>query len=255
MLLGAMNNPSMEVVKELEFILENFDYVEIAIEAPQASPEVLREKKHKLLDLLESSSEKPVVHLPWYFQIAHPYSRVSQAFLEEVEIALEIASELGADFAGLHLNPLPRFFRERQKELYLEALDRVTGVAESLDIKIGVENLDFRQIPGDVLQSIVETLPIGLLLDVAHAHIGSSLKEVLDFIRRFSSRVLHVHVHDNNLREDLHLPVGAGEIEWKKLLSELKKFYSGRITLEVHSRDRDYLLLSREKFINYWGNF
>ncbi len=254
MLVGAMNNPGEDVLKEVEFILENFDYVEIAIEAPQASPEILRKKRQKLLDLLESCSEKPVAHLPWYFQIAHPYSRVSQAFLEEVVVALEIAGELGADFVGLHLNPLPRFFRDKQKELYMEALERITDVAESLGLKIGVENLALRQISQDVLQDIVESLPVDLLLDIAHAHIGSTSEEVGDFIERFSFKIAHVHAHDNNLRDDLHLPIGAGEIEWEKLLPVLKKFYSGRITLEVHSKDRDYLLLSREKFINYWNN-
>jgi len=254
MLLGAMNNPGEDVLKEVEFILENFDYVEIAIEAPQASPDVLRTKRHRLLELLESFSEKPVAHLPWYFQIAHPYSRVSQAFFEEVEAALEIASELDADFVGLHLNPLPRFFRDRQRELYMKALERITDVAESLGLKIGVENLALGQISQDVLQDIVESLSVALLLDIAHAHIGSTPEEVADFIKRFSSKIVHVHAHDNNLRDDLHLPVGAGEIEWEKLLPVLKKFYSGRITLEVHSRDRDYLLLSREKFINYWNN-
>lgn len=47
---------------------------------------------------------------------------------------------------------------------------------------------------------------------------------------------------------DRHLPLGAGTLDYEKFISELKRLgYDDTITLEVFSRDRDYLLLSKRK--------
>ncbi len=54
---------------------------------------------------------------------------------------------------------------------------------------------------------------------------------------------------------DLHLPLGAGLIPWNKIVTELKKYqYDGTITLEVFSRDRRYLLASRDKLLELWNS-
>jgi len=62
----------------------------------------------------------------------------------------------------------------------------------------------------------------------------------------------HVHLSDNKGSEDLHLPMGTGNIDWKKILKILKKYYQGTITLEVFSKDKDYALLSKEKLRRLW---
>jgi len=62
----------------------------------------------------------------------------------------------------------------------------------------------------------------------------------------------HVHLSDNKGSEDLHLPMGVGNIDWKKILKILKKYYRGTITLEVFSKDKDYALLSKEKLKRLW---
>ena len=65
--------------------------------------------------------------------------------------------------------------------------------------------------------------------------------------------IKHVHLHDNNGDKDLHLPMGCGSIEWKKTLKTLKKYYNGTITLEVFSKDKDYVLLTKEKLRKLWN--
>lgn len=63
---------------------------------------------------------------------------------------------------------------------------------------------------------------------------------------------LHIHLHDNLQNLDLHLPMGCGNIDWERTLKCLKKYYDGTITLEVFSRDRDYVLLTKEKLARLW---
>ena len=254
MKLGAMNSPGEDVVEQLRFIARaGFDFVELAIEAPGAEPGLLAQREREIRDIIESHPLE-VAHLPWYFEIAHPYARVREAFLEEVRSALELAADLGAELAGIHLHRLPKFFRERTLELHIEALRRAQSYAEDAGIKLCIENSDLRSFPPGDIKKLLEALPgLGLVLDVGHAHIGARLEEVVEFMQDFRDSVQHVHAHDNNLREDLHLPIGAGRIEWERLLLGLRGFYDGRITLEVHSRDQDYLRVSREKFLKLWN--
>jgi sugar phosphate isomerase/epimerase len=46
--------------------------------------------------------------------------------------------------------------------------------------------------------------------------------------------------------------MGVGNIDWENLINVLKKYYDGTITLEIFSRDRDYVLLSKEKLKKLW---
>jgi sugar phosphate isomerase/epimerase len=70
----------------------------------------------------------------------------------------------------------------------------------------------------------------------------------MDFIRTFPDRIYHVHANDNLGKNDDHLPIGAGIIDFPEIVKGLKGIgYDETITLEVFSRDRDYLRLSRDK--------
>jgi sugar phosphate isomerase/epimerase len=47
--------------------------------------------------------------------------------------------------------------------------------------------------------------------------------------------------------------LGAGNIDWKKIIPQLKEFgYDGMIILEIFSVDRRYLLFSRDKLREMW---
>ena len=63
---------------------------------------------------------------------------------------------------------------------------------------------------------------------------------------------MHIHLHDNDGQRDLHLPMGTGIIDWDALIKTLKRIYDGTITLEVFSRDKDYVLLSQKKLKEKW---
>jgi sugar phosphate isomerase/epimerase len=64
----------------------------------------------------------------------------------------------------------------------------------------------------------------------------------------------HVHLHDNRGgNEDLHLPLGAGNLDLRGAVRELKKCgYDGCITLEVFTPDRHYLAYSRDVLRRLW---
>jgi sugar phosphate isomerase/epimerase len=75
-------------------------------------------------------------------------------------------------------------------------------------------------------------------------------------VKAFGNRIGHLHVSDNFGREDNHLPLGTGAINFSRIVRELKKTtYDDTLTLEVFSRDKDYLKLSLEKIRKLWNTY
>ena len=91
------------------------------------------------------------------------------------------------------------------------------------------------------LSQLVEELDrpeIALALDTGHAHIsGDEVSET----RAAGRRLRTTHVHDNDGRQDVHLPPGLGSIDWGGWVKTLDSIdYRGPIVLECikHLRER-----------------
>ena len=89
-----------------------------------------------------------------------------------------------------------------------------------------------------------------LTLDTGHANIGNpGGRRILEFIEKFGHRIGHLHVSDNFGERDDHIPLGAGNIDFVKIVNELKQCgYDDTATLEIFSEDRRELKNSREIF-------
>jgi sugar phosphate isomerase/epimerase len=89
-----------------------------------------------------------------------------------------------------------------------------------------------------------------LTLDIAHAHIGCrDGGRALEFIQRFGKRISHLHVSDNRLKRDDHLPLGAGSIDFRGIAAALKQSgCDGTATLEVFDQDPASVVKSMEKW-------
>ena len=78
--------------------------------------------------------------------------------------------------------------------------------------------------------------------------------KTIDFINLFADRIDHIHISDNFGKEDNHLPIGTGTIDFPKIVKALKEIgYNKTITLEIFSRDKDYLKISRDKLAALFG--
>ncbi len=252
MKLGAMNNPEKNLLEEIRSAGEmGFDYFEVAIEGPKAYPEILVEKKAEILDILSSYGMSVVAHLPWFFEIGHPYAQIRDAFIKETMKVLDVASLLGAEKLGLHINVPKGRFPDKLKR-NIGSLKEVKKRADELGLKLCVENYDLMTFDLDDFARILD-VGVGFLWDIGHANMGLLKEEdILSFLN-FKSRLIHVHAHDNDGKDDQHLPIGVGRIDWKLVLKALKRVYNDTVTLEIHARDRDYLNISREKFLKLWG--
>lgn len=253
MRLGAMNNPKLDPVAEVRRIAAaGFDFVDLTLEPPRAAAADV--DVAALHQVVRDSGLEVVGHTAWFLPIASPFASVWQAALREIERALDVFARLGATRMNVH----PDARAPMQSEEWIiarnaEALSVFAAKARPYGITVMVENTPGLFSVPRVLQALLAAAPdVAFHLDVAHAHISGSLQALLEGL---ASRLVHVHVSDNGGRTDDHLPLGAGTVDWARAIGLLKQAgYDDTVTLEIFSTDLQYLYLSRDKFLRWWGS-
>jgi sugar phosphate isomerase/epimerase len=199
---------------------------------------------------------KLVCHLPSFVYTADLTHALRKASLNEVLKSLEVADELGCLKAVLHpsyIMGLGIFVMDQAREYALESLDAIMEKADKLNLLLCLENLFPKAHslvePVEFADIFVKFPNLKMTLDTGHAHIGDTEgKRAVKFIKRFPDRIDHIHISDNLGESDNHLPVGAGTVNFHEIVKALKGIgYDETITLEVFSKDRDYLKMSRNK--------
>jgi sugar phosphate isomerase/epimerase len=258
---GAMNFPIKPLPKEIEEIGEmGFDYVELTMDPPEAIPQKILSQKKTIREILHRYRMGIMGHLPTFVWTSDLYESLRQTSLQENFNALEAATELGIEKTVLHpgfITGLAKFLVDRAKGYGMESIEAILKKAGSLGITVYIENMfpqaHFLTNPQE-FQGLFETFPdLRLILDIGHANLGGGKNKSSEFIHRYGYRIGHVHASDNFGKEDSHLPIGAGIIDFEKILKDLKQsHYDETITLEVFSKDKDYLKLSKEKIKRMW---
>lgn len=258
-----MNSPLRPLLDEVDAIAAlGFDFLELTMDPPYAHHGAIRQQEKEFLRGLERTGLALVCHLPTFVSTADLTESLREASIQETIQSLRVAAVLHPLKVVLHpsfIQGLGAAMIERARPLAEQALDRILEEAGSLGVSLCVENLFPRSLslfnPED-FASILEKFPaVRLTLDTGHAHIGAKGEDrAVAFIRRFGGRIGHIHASDNSGREDEHLPIGVGTTDFKLIVKALKGIgYDETITLEVFSRDTDYLKISREKLAAMFG--
>ena len=105
--------------------------------------------------------------------------------------------------------------------------------------QIFMENM-FDEAP-DVLCSLAEEMVdcsnFGICLDYAHAIISDT--EAEHWMRTLGPFIKHMHINDNDQKNDLHKAVGTGQIDWKKFQQEMEDYeINASILVEVSGLEK-----------------
>lgn len=259
MLYGAMNSPVRPILDEIRDIGEmGFDFLELTMDAPQAHYIVVEEQREAILEALAHFQLSVVCHLPTFISTADLTPGIRQASVKEVMKSLEVAASLLPLKVVLHpsyLVGMGQLVREISEKYAFESLEAIVEKSHGLGLCLCLENMfpgaQWLVVPEDFIGILARFPTINLTLDTGHAHVQDPGGErCLRFIEMFPNRIGHLHASDNFGREDSHLPIGAGSVDFPRIAKALKKIgYNDTVTLEVFSKDRDYLKISREKFI------
>jgi sugar phosphate isomerase/epimerase len=253
MRIGFANNPRREVLGEIEWIGRNgFDFVDLFLEPDRAAVETI--EPARLREALDRLHLEAMGHLAYYLPIASPLPQLRKAAVDAAREYLEVFAGIGVPAVTVHSHWPPRMFSAKEGLGWqMESLRAILDTAKALDVRIMYEPLDTEHDAPEHIETILTELPELLLhLDLGHSNLFG--RNPAAMIRRFAARLHHIHLHDNDGRSDQHLPPGAGNIDWRAVMRALREArYDRTITLEIFSRDRDYVLLAKEKVKAWWA--
>ncbi len=255
MKIGIMNNPSKSISAEADLCgRAGYDFLDLTIEGPGAATVDIA----RLRPLLDSHGLSITGHtdpcLPW----AYPIQAVRDACLREMERCATIFSALGATVMNIH----PCYFcpPAMKKDLVafnIESLQPIVALAASHGLTLVFENYKAPFDRVSTFETLLAAVPgLQVHLDFGHTNFGCDGCEA--FCRELGGHIRHVHFSDNRSRNDDHMPLGVGTVDWQKAVKALKATgYDDTITLEVFCNDPNmqaaYLDMSRSLVLDLWG--
>ena len=138
--------------------------------------------------------------------------------------SMEIGRRLGVKGVVFHTGLLAGFKEASYMDSWLEINEAFfrSLCSEYSEIEIYMENM-FDLDPELWIrlgERLADVSNFGLCLDYAHASLADY--PAADWLKAAAPFVKHMHINDNDLRDDLHLPVGEGKIDWNSFKKEMK---------------------------------
>jgi len=161
-------------------------------------------------------------------------------FLPRMEKLLALSGRLGIRKGTFHFWMDRRWIAPETAEKKIRLLSEMAAMAEGNGVTLCIENLSERH---DSFLPLFEAIPgLRMTLDIGHGELLSRENTSYGFIEHCFDRIAHIHVHDNrggtSVRDDLHLPLGQGIVDYRRILGLLKeKSYRSTITMEVKPAD------------------
>ena len=245
---GLLTSPIVPVSDEIvRFHRLGFDYAEIGIEEPSATPQILMRQKDEILSALSLNRMFAIGHTAYWVGFGSSHEKVRRGWIEEAKDMIHAASELKIGLLNFHYygrhGMIGRTGQSKNTFLrnFADAMKELTQFAATRKVTLMLENAPAES--GAALESIecfsyvMKSVPtLSFHLDVGHAFIENRMRGVRDYIDAFGDRLAHVHMHDNHGKQDEHLPLGAGKIDTRGVIRLLKEVdYDRTITFEVFS--------------------
>jgi sugar phosphate isomerase/epimerase len=183
-------------------------------------------------EIFGSYSADFTIHAPFHgLNIACVFEPIRTASVGVITDCFAVAAEIGAPVV-LH----PGYFAwENERELadrqFKKSLDDLNAAARELSAEFSFENMGsmnfFNLRTPDDLAIMGDSK---FTLDVGHANLNGCLPDFL------AAPFSHMHLHDNNGRQDSHSTVGEGNIDFRPVMSAMKQKHATAV-IEVRTFD------------------
>ncbi len=215
---------SLELAEKYGFGFEYNDFFipDVMDDASLADEIIARYSGHELPDYC-------TMHGAFFDVLVFSYDkRIREISEMRIRTSLDIARKIGAKGVVFHTNHNPSLTSEVYVNNWLERNEKFWRhlLAEYPDIDIYIENM-FDNSP-DMLVQLAKRLEseknFGVCFDYAHAVIFGS--DTDRWVRMLAPYVKHMHINDNDLKNDLHLAAGDGKIDWDAFKASFDKYLS-----------------------------
>jgi len=204
-----------------------FDGWEIVSEGRQ---KITRESLPEVRDVIGSTQLKITVHGPFSdLNLASLNDPIWNETVKQIGQCVELCADF-SDIVVVHpgaLSPLGSQLPDKAWERNVEGLKVVCDHARDYGVRICLENMPNMEkllcrTPDELfgMAGSVGRENMGTTFDVGHAN---TTKNIPGYLQRLGS-VTHMHIHDNEGKTDQHLQIGKGNIDWGRVLPELKGF-------------------------------
>jgi sugar phosphate isomerase/epimerase len=260
---GMLTDPLESVPDEIvKFKRLGFDYVEIGIEEPLATPQILTRQKRQILKSLSENEMFAIGHSAYWVQFGSTHEKARRGWIEEAKDMIRVASQLKLDLMNFHFYGKFGRVGDTQESLdfflhnFCTAMEELCKFGRTRHVRLMLENVPVRDCGtggiGNFSYVMAKVPLLNCHLDIAHAYIEGGMSRIKKYLTRFSERLVHIHIHDNHGELDEHLPIGSGSIDFIQVVRWLKMIkYSRTITFEVFTSRRDSVE-SRDNFKKLW---
>jgi len=224
-MLYCLGEPFKKMTERL--IKAETSYIEIVDDGFHA---LNKQRVSTLKNIGTSYDIKYSVHAPFAdINIASPSKPILKAMLKRLEKSIGNARTLNAYVWVFHpglKTGVSMFYPNMDWLQNLKNTRLLLKIADNYGVKIAIENVPE---PYPFLMKSVEDFTkfyeeisedIGLVFDVGHANLNRQIKR---FLTAFANRIVHIHAHDNDGKDDQHLGIGYGTVYWKNTANLLKR--------------------------------
>jgi sugar phosphate isomerase/epimerase len=199
-----------------------------------------KQRVSMLKSIGESYGLKYSVHAPFAdINIASPSKPLLKAMLKRLKESISYTSTLNAYMWVFHpglKTGVSMFYPSMDWLQNLKTTRLLLKIAGDYGVKIAVENVPE---PYPFLMKSVEHFAkfyeeinedIGLAFDIGHANLNGQIER---FLTVFKDKIVHIHAHDNDGKDDQHLGIGLGNIDWSNVANLLRKIsYDKSVIIE-----------------------
>ena len=198
----------------------------------------------RLQEIASSYEIQYSIHAPYAdTNLAADDDLIREWILKRIRASIRFASELNAECLVIHpgwTTATEGFSRGRSWELNLRSLYWLMRYAGEYGVSCLIENVPnptpylLVSVDDFILFEDEMDPPMDIVFDVAHAHLQG---ESIQFIEQFGHKIKHVHVSDNFGETDQHLPLGEGNINWRRVIDALSNAdYHGWLVIESYEK-------------------
>jgi len=237
------------------------DHLELDLLRPVCAIETFTKTRVALIKKIAKTHNISLsLHVPYVVDLSERIISIRRATLEYIKNIVRLGKALNVTHVTLHIGVC--FGLHRDKKSYaaartrvIEAIREIAAEAAKCKVKIALENSNpverdggFIAI-GDNIEDLnlifnhVRSPWLNLCLDLGHAQIAGG---ALPFIKKFASKIICVHFHDNMGKRDDHLDIGEGVIKFKEILPRLiRSGFRGPFVSETFNKLRPHEIRER----------
>ena len=225
------------IVKNRDLFIKNGVGVEISLYDTDYIRDVDKEELREIKKILEENEVDRTAHLPIFgLDLGTKDSYIRDYSRDIIVKAMEIAFYLGVKRAVIHSTQTyltPIHARKKWYSNFKKEFGIINERAKKLGITLLMENVWEKDV--DFFDKLfIDFEDVALCFDIGHANVYYK-KNIEEFLKKFGEKITHLHIHDNKLKNDDHLHLGDGVIDFRQYFYWFNRYIENyTVTLETN---------------------